>query len=106
MAFNSLYLKQQVGNPGEETSQTEPLVPSARFLLLSHLGSERFWSKIVKRRPDIEQVFPSDMSIDHGGFWATVTQEFLDISQVGPIFEKVSCKTVPQGVHRCWFLDT
>ena len=43
------------------------------------------------------------MRVNHRCFDMFVPQEFLDLTDVDPIHQKVRGKAVPQGVNRRWF---
>lgn len=44
------------------------------------------------------------MDINAGGVDAGVSQQFLDGKDVNPCLQKVSSKTVTEGMNRCWLI--
>ncbi len=48
----------------------------------------------VKRRNYFLNIFSAYMSIDFGSSTAFMPQQFLNVSEIGSSFQKMSCKTI------------
>ena len=59
----------------------------------------------VERAFDVEQVFPGNMGVDHGGFGLDVAQQFPDVADVGPFLEQVGGVGMPEGMRGDGFED-
>lgn len=46
-----------------------------------------------------------DVGVDLGGFWASMSEEFLDVPEVGALFEEVSGEGVSEGMYGCGWVD-
>lgn len=62
--------------------------------------------KIVERRYDFAQLMSAYMGVNLGGPAAFMPQYLLNIPQICPLFEQMSCIAVPQPVQGKWLFQT
>jgi len=72
----------------------------SRIFLLFLPGKKR-----VEGAADVFDIEPADVGVDFGGAGAFVAEEFLDVAQVGAVFQEVSGERVPQGVYAHFLSD-
>jgi hypothetical protein len=57
--------------------------------------------KRIRRTYNLLQRRSCNMRINFGGFRACVSEQFLNVTQVDPVFEKVGGERVTRSVHGC-----